>query len=178
LKNKAEDIVKVKGPQRTPFDIDDETGYSREQNAQTYTWIEWHGYNDSFTRWPEAKDLLIMYEDDYFKNHTWIWDNKPHWAYAKPEFMKLVQERDAIYWTPNTIASKVDINGKVAYITLQSTTPNLKEYRMKELPAGEWGRVEDSFDLPLKKKRHELAIRAVNLAGVTGPEHRIIIDSK
>jgi hypothetical protein len=178
LKNKTVDIIKVKGPERVPFDIDAETGYSKIQNAQTYTWIEWHAYSDSFTRWPEPKDLLIMYEDDYFKNNTWIWDNKPHWAYAKPEFMKLVQERNAIYWTPNTIASHVEISGKVAHIVFKSTTPNLKEYKMKELPDGEWGKAEESFNLPLKKQKYELVFRAVNMADVSGPEHRIIIDSK
>ena len=177
LKNKAADIIKVKGPERIPFDIDAETGYSKLQNAQTYTWIEWHGYNDSFTRWPEPKDLLIMYEDDFFKNNTWIWDDKPHWAYAKPEFMKLVQDRNAIYWTPNTIASQVEISGKVAHIVLKSTTPNLKEYQMKELPTGEWVKAEDSFDLPLKKQKYELVFRVLNLADVSGPENMIIIES-
>jgi two-component SAPR family response regulator len=147
------------------------------QNAQTYTWIEWHGYNDNFTRWPNAKDLLIMYEDDFFKNNTWIWDDKPHWAYAKPEFMKLVQDRNAIYWTPNTIASQVEISGKVAHIVLKSTTPNLKEYQMKELPTGEWVKAEDSFDLPLKKQKYELVFRVLNLADVSGPENMIIIES-
>ena len=175
LKNKVADIIKVKGTQRTPFDIDAETGYSKVQNAQTYTWIEWHAYSNSFTRWPEARDLLIMYEDDYFKNNIWIWGGKPHWAYTKPEFMKLVQDRVAIYWTPNTIASLVEINGKLAHIALQSTTPNLKEYQMKELSDGVWGRVEESFDLPLKKRKYDLVLRTVNLADVSGSEHRILI---
>jgi hypothetical protein len=178
LKNKAADIVKVKGPERIPFDIDAETGYSREQNAQTYTWIEWHGHNDMFTVWPNHQELLIMYEDEYFKNHTWIWGEKPHWAYAKPEFMKLVQDRNKIYWTPNTIASQVDINGDIAHIVLRSETPNLKEYQMKDLSTGEWGKVEDNFDLKLKKRKYELVFRTVNLADVAGPEHKIIIDSK
>jgi hypothetical protein len=178
LKNKAADIVKVKGPDRVPFDIDPETGYSKEQNAQTYTWIEWHAFNNVFTAWPDDTTLLIMYEDDFFKNNIWIWGGKPHWAYAKPEFMKLVQDRNKIYWTPNTIASKVDINGKVAHIMLQSATPNLKEYQMKILPSEEWDRVEDNFDLNLKKRKYELLLRAVNLADVSGPEHRIIISSK
>jgi hypothetical protein len=40
--------------------------------------------------------MLSMYEDDYFKNHTWIWGGKPHWAYAKPEFMRLVKDRDSL----------------------------------------------------------------------------------
>ncbi|HPF01771.1 MAG TPA: transglutaminase-like domain-containing protein [Bacteroidales bacterium] len=178
LKNNAADIVKVKGPQRIAFDVDAETGYSKVQNARTYTWIEWHGYNDPFTRWPVEKDLLIMYEDDFFKNNTWIWGGKPHWAYAKPEFMKLIQDPNEIYWTPNTIVSQVEIDGKLAHIRLESTTPNLKEYQVKELPAGEWNKTEAGFKLPLKAKRHELLIRTVNLAGVTGPEHRIILDTK
>jgi hypothetical protein len=176
LKNKAADIVKVKGPGRVPFDIDAETGLSREQNAQTYTWIEWHGHNDLFTVWPNHQELLIMFEDDYFKNNTWIWGNKPHWAYAKPEFMKLVQDRDVIYWTPNTISSKVEIEADTAHIELVSDTPNLREYQMKELPAEEWITTDNKLNVKLKKRKAELLFRVVNLAGIAGPEHRIVID--
>ncbi|HBH83444.1 MAG: hypothetical protein A2X05_15265 [Bacteroidetes bacterium GWE2_41_25] len=178
LKNEAADITKVKGPERIPFDIDAETGISKVRNAQTYTWIEWHGYNNMFTVWPDHQELLIMYDDDFFKNNTWIWEGKPHWAYAKPEFMKLVQERDKIYWTPNTIVSQVNIDGNVAHIGLTSQTPNLKEYQMKELPSGEWKPVTEKFDMELKKKEYELVFRTVNLADINGPEHRIIIESK
>lgn len=178
LKNRAADIVKVKGPERIPFDIDTETGLSKEQNAQTYTWIEWHGYNDMFTAWPKYRELLIMYEDEYFKNHTWIWGGKPHWAYEKPQFMKLVQDRNKIYWTPNTIASQTDINGKIVHIVLRSDTTNLKEYQMKDLSTGEWIRVENNFLLKLKKKEYELVFRTINLADVTGPEHKIWLKIK
>jgi hypothetical protein len=178
LKNKAADIIKGKGPGRVPFDIDQETGLSREQSAQTYTWIEWHGYNNMFTVWPDYQDLLIMYADDYFKNHTWIWGGKPHWAYAKPEFMKPVSEREYIYWTPNTISSKVGIEGNNAHIELASETPNFKEYQMKETADGNWIKVNSKFDMKLKKRRYELTFRAINLADVSGPEYRIIIDSK
>ena len=178
LKNKCADIIKVKGPDRVPFDIDRETGLSKVQNAQTYTWIEWHGYNDMSTVWPEYKDLLIMYNDDYFKNHTWIWGGKPHWAYSKPEFMKLVTERDSIYWTPNTISSNVKITDNVARIRLTSATPNLKEYQMKQLPSGDWMKTEKDTDIKLKGEKMEFVFRAVNLANVTGPEHHIIIKSK
>lgn len=178
LKNKAADIIKVKGPNRVPFDIDAETGLDKVRNAQTYTWIEWHGNNDIFTIWPNHQELLVMYEDDYFKNNIWIWNSNPHWAYAKPEFMKKVQDRDKIYWTPNTIASKVKISGNVAHIELMSETPNLKEYQMMELPSGEWKTVNKKFDQKLEKKKYEWIFRSVNLANVTGPEHKIIIDSK
>jgi len=92
--------------------------------------------------------------------------------------MKLVQERDKIYWTPNTIVSQVNIDGNVAHIGLTSQTPNLKEYQMKELPSGEWKPVTEKFDMELKKKEYELVFRTVNLADINGPEHRIIIESK
>lgn len=178
LKNKAADIVKVKGPERVPFDVDKETGLSKVQNAQTYTWIEWHGYNDIFTAFPDNKEILIMYQDDFFKTHTWIWDKKPHWAYSHPESLKLVSNKDSIYWTPNTISSKVEITSDTAKIELTSDTPNLKEYQIKQLPSGEWMKKENAFVIRLTGKKTELTTRIVNLAGVTGPEHIIIIDSK
>ena len=178
LKNKAADIIKVKGPGRIPTDKDPETGTSKERSAQTYTWIEFHTYNDMFTSWPEHRTMLSMYADDYFMNHTWFWGGKPHWAYAKPEFMRLVKDRDALEWTPNTIASTVQIDGRVARISLQSETPNFKNYQMREGNAGDWRQVDESFSMELRKKRYELTLRTLNLAGVTGPEHKIMIIRK
>lgn len=177
LKNQAADLVKVKGPERIPFDIDSETGLSKVRNAQTYTWIEWHGYNNIFTVWPDHKELLIMYEDDFSRNNTWIWDGKPHWALDKPEFLKFETDRNKIYWTPNTIASIVNIEGRNCTIKLTSFTPNLKEYQMSE-SAGTWRSVGDSITFRLSKPDYELVFRAVNLVNVTGPEHRISIKSK
>jgi hypothetical protein len=175
LKNEAADIIKVKGPERIPFDIDTETGLSKIVNAMTYTWIEWHGYNNIFTVWPDYKELLIFYEDDYSRNNTWIWDGKPHWAYARPEFLKFVQESEKIYWTPNTIESKVFIDSDIAEIELISATPNLKEYQMKVLPSGNWTPIENKVNLTLKGKENSLIFRTVNFAKVTGPEHKIVI---
>ncbi|MBK8884899.1 MAG: transglutaminase domain-containing protein [Bacteroidales bacterium] len=178
LKNNCADIIKVKGPDRVPFDIDAETGLSKVQNAQTYTWIEWHCYNDLFTVFPDYKELLIMYNDDYFKSHTWIWDNKPHWAFSHPESLKLVNDRDSIYWTPNTISSTVGITDGIASIKLTSATPNLKEYQMKQLPSGTWMKTDKDQEIKLKGEKMEFVFRTVNLAGVTGPEHNIIIARK
>ncbi len=178
LKNKAADIIKVKGPDRIPTDADPETGTKKERSAQTYTWIEFHKYNDLFTKWPNEEFQLIMYDDDFFENNTWIWGGKPHWAYKQSEFMVKVKDRDAIEWTPNTIDSKVNIDGNVASIELASETPNLKEYQMKDSDDGEWKKVEDKFSVNLTEKKYDLTFRTMNLAGVTGPEHKIIIDSK
>ena len=177
LKNKAADVVVVKGPKRVPFDIDPETGTGKVRSAQTYTWIEWHGYNNIFTVWPNHKELLIMYEDEYFKNNTWIWNGKQHWAFSQPEFIKLVQDRDKIYWTPNTIASEVKIENNVAHVNLTSSTPNIKEYQMRELPSDDWKTTGDKIALKLREKEYEWAFRVVNQANVIGPEHKIVIKS-
>jgi hypothetical protein len=176
LKNKAADIKVVKGPERVQMNPYPGAESNWAEGAQTYTWIEWHGFNNIFTAWPDYTELLIMYEDDYFKNNTWIWDGKPHWAYDKPEFMKPVQDRNQIYWTPNTIKSNVNIEGDRANIELTSITPNFKEYQKLELGSAEWSRVDSSLTVDLRKARHEFLFRVVNIADVTGPEHRIAIE--
>ena len=178
LKNKAVDIVKVKGPERIIIDIDPETGTSKERSAQTYTWIEYHTYNNMFTVWPKHETKLTMYEDDYFKNNTWVWGGNPHWAYAQTDFMILEPNRDAIEWTPNTIDSKVSIEGHTAHIELISDTPNLKKYQMMALPSGEWHDVENNLDVNLTDDTHEFVFRIVNLADVTGPEYHVKIQAE
>jgi hypothetical protein len=182
LKNKAADIVLVKGPARTPIESDGVANakgvmiqHSRADFAQTYTWIEWESYNDRYTNWPESGhhvSILNMYEDDYFKNHKWIWDGKPHWAYGT-EFMKLVADRNAIEWTPNTIMGSVAVDGDMAHVNLYSETPNLKTYQMRELPQGEWRDVPPAVDLKVSAPEAAYVFRSVNLAGVAGPEYKI-----
>ncbi len=175
LKNKAADIVKVKGPNRTIIDKDPETGTGKERSAQTYTWIEYHTNNNMFTVWPNFETLLTIYADDYFNSNTWIWGDKPHWAYKKPEFMIREPNRKAIEWTPNTIESKVSFDSWTVHIELISDTPNLKEYQMKELPNGDWRKVESNLDINLIDDTHEFVFRIENLANVYGPEHHIKI---
>lgn len=175
LKNRTADITLVKGPDRIPGGRNPETVTSWERSARTYTWIEFHTHNDVFTAWPGHETMLSIYEDEYVENNTWIWDDKPHWAYDKPEFMRMVKDRDAIEWTPNTIASEIRIQGNVAMIRLRSETPNLKEYQVKEMPSGDWLRVDASFTVDLSQQRHEWHFRTMNLAGVPGPVHRIVI---
>lgn len=176
LKNEAADIVMVKSLDRIPTKFDETLERSKESFARTYTWIEYHTNNNMFTVWPNHETLLTMYADDYFKNNTWIWGDQPHWAYKKPEFMILEPNRDAVEWTPNTIGSEVSIEGHVAHIKLISDTPNLKEYQMKELPFGDWQKVEDNLEIDLTGNTHEVVFRAVNLAGIFGPEHHVKIE--
>jgi len=119
---------------------------------------------------------MNMFADGYFKDHMWIWDGKPHWAY-NTEFMKLIPDRKSFEWTPNVIASTVYITGNIAAIKLKSNTPNLKTYQMKDQSDGVWKNIPDSVEIKLVKEKNEIVFRAVNLAEVSGPEHRIFISN-
>ncbi len=176
LKNKTADIDLVKGPDRIPATVFPElNNVNKEQVASMYTWLSWDKYNNRYSIWPNDSSDLVMYEDVYFKNHTWLWDGKPHWAY-NTKYMNLVSDRNEIEWTPNTIASKVVIEGSKARIELNSNTPNLKTYQMKEMPDGDWQDVSNAVEIALKKDKNEMVFRTINLADVTGPEHKVIIE--
>jgi hypothetical protein len=176
LKNKGKDLVLVDGPNRNPINIDEETGTSKERYAQTYTWVEWHAYNDMFTNWGDYKTLMLMYEDDYFNSHTWIWDGKPHWAYDT-EYLVTEKNRNAIEWTPNSLNSQVEVEGQEANIIISSYMPNLKEYQMKIDGNDQWTPVDDTLIIELKNQQHELLFRGVNLAEISGPIHKVLIVS-
>ena len=62
---------------------------------------------------------------------------------------------------------------------ISSSTPNLNEYQARETGGDEWLPVEPTFTIGREKltgERHEWRLRAVNLAGVAGPEHRLVIE--
>ena len=183
LKNRMADVKLLKGAARTPIEFDgvvnkngDTVKVSKAYFARTYTWIEWEKSNNRFMLWPAFDSKLNMYQDDYFRNHTWIWDGKPHWAYNKPEYMVRVNARKAIEWTPNTVSSKVTLAGNKAHIELTSNTPNLKTYQLKVMPDGKWEDIANTIDRELKSDTNEMIFRVMNAAGVTGPEHKIILE--
>ena len=183
LKNKAADVILVKGADRTPIEDDQIANNkgvyikkTKEQFAQWYTWLEWETSNDRYTAWPGFSSKLNMYQDEYFKSHTWIWDGKPHWAY-NTDHVKYVVDRKAIEWTPNTILGNVEIKNNSANISLTSVTPNLREYQMKKLPEGKWIKCDSIMSLPLNGDKLELAFHAVNLADVSGPEYKVVLTS-
>ncbi|MBL7698269.1 MAG: hypothetical protein JNK79_08930 [Chitinophagaceae bacterium] len=183
LKNKAADIVLVKGAGRTVIADDgvaNEKGVyvkrTKEQFAQWYTWLEWDMNNNRYSAWPDFNGRLTMYNDEYFKNHTWIWDGKPHWAY-NTEHVKYVDERKAIEWTPNTINGNVHIGADSVNITLASITPNFKEYQVKLSPQAEWVKCDSSVTLALDKNTLELSFHAVNVSDVSGPEYKVVLTS-
>lgn len=185
LKNKVADVQLVKGPSRRIIGSDgvaNAQGVMIEKTtadfAQTYTWIEWESYNDRYTNWSESGrhvSILNMYEDDYFKNNTWIWDGKPHWAYAVKDHLIRIPDRDAIEWTPNIIRSTVSVENGVAYIKLDSETPNLRSYQMRRSSDDAWQEIPSTAEVDLSDEGEALVFRAVNLAGVSGPEHNVVI---
>jgi hypothetical protein len=175
FKNKAADIELVKGPERTITELYPGLDISRESFARVYTWLSWGKFNDRYSNWPDTKtDYMLFYEDEYFRNNVWLWDGKRHWAYDT-EFMILVKDRQAIEWTPNVITSEVAIGKDVANIKLNSITPNLKAYQVRHTPDGDWKDTSPRITLELKKDTNEFLFRAINLAAVPGPEHKVVI---
>ncbi len=179
LKNKAADITIVKGPDRTPIETDslkDVKGkfikHDKQWFAQWYTWLEWDQSSDRFSAWPDFHTKLNMYKDDYFKNNTWYWDGKPHWAY-KTNDVNFQEHRDAIEWTPNTIDAETKIEEGVAKFRLKSATPNFKEFQIKRGVDGKWLKCDSVVDVVLSEPAKTYYFRTVNVAGVTGPEYRI-----
>jgi hypothetical protein len=175
LKNGAADIKMVNGPGRVPVDLDSQYGKTREDFAGVYTNIEWNKQNDLYVHWPTDSSYQIMYDDDYFKKHTWIWDGKPHWAYHTPH-MVLVADRKAIEWTPNTIATKVTIDGDSVNISAISSTPNFKTFQLRRPADTGWAAIPATVSLPLEGAKNQFDLRVVNAAGVTGPVHTVIIE--
>ena len=150
---------------------------TKERFAQTYTWIEWESVNNRFTAWPDNSSELAklnMFADDYFKNNTWIWDGKPHWAYNTKN-MILVSDRNALYWTPNTIKAEVKMEGEIASIDLSSNTPNRMSYQMQDSPDGEWKDISNPVTVSLKSSRNEILFRSTNMAGVSGIPYKVIV---
>ena len=182
LKNKAADVVLVKGPDRIPIEVDslkDKNGIYRTRNkewfARWYTWLEWDRSANRFSAWPAFTSKLNMYRDDYFTSHTWFWDGKPHWAYNTSD-VQYQDTRDAIEWTPNVIDADAAIGNSHAEIKLRSLTPNFKEYEMNI--NGSWVRCDSVVNVELNKDREEFLFRAVNIADVAGPEYKIAFTIK
>jgi hypothetical protein len=176
LKNKGADIMLMKGPNRVATPFDSEQKRSKELFARIYTWVEWEMSNDRYTRWPHFDSKLNMYEDRYFKDHVWLWDGKPHWAYGT-KYLNAVTDRGAIEWTPNTVASEVDIRGTEATIALKTATPNLKAFQMRTSPEAMWVDVSEQVHPGLKDGINRFEFRTLNLAGISGPVHTVVIQN-
>jgi len=175
LADGAAGVVRVQGLDRKPVPRGkyDQWGLT----PKAYAFVGWRQQADRFTIWPkQGSSAEVVYDDEYFQTHTWYMNGRKHWAYDSGYFQR-IEDRGAIYWTPNVLDVTVSIQGAAAQVEIISCTPNLKEYQMRQEGSG-WEPVGKSFSLSLSKASDEWRLRAVNLAGVAGPEHRLAIESK
>jgi len=174
LRNNAADVTLVNGPDRIPIDKLEEA----ETGPGTYRWLSWELQGDRHSNWPKFfSSALVVLDDDYFRGHTW-WragNTNRHWAYAADYFVP-VKHREWIEWTPNVLQVKASIDGSTLQGTITSSTPNLLEYQIRELPNGDWRKVDAAFTLSLSGERLEWNLRAVNRAGVAGPLYHLLVE--
>jgi hypothetical protein len=176
LKNGAADVRIVQGPERIRVAEPEEP----EGGPQTYRWLTWEIQGNRHSNWPgHHSSALVLWEDDYARNHVWwrIGRSNRHWAYEADYFVP-TSHRDWIEWTPNVLQVEISLRGRELDGKITSSTPNLKEYQIREASGGEWRPIEALFTLPLTRSKHEWRLRSVNLAGVSGPEHRVAVERK
>ncbi len=175
LRDGAANVVRVRGPERKPVARvrDDTWG----QTPRTYAWISWYPDGNRHTIWPkQISSIEVVYDDEYWRTHTWYRNGKKHWAYDAGYF-RPVEDRRLIEWTPNVLDVTACINGDTAEIQITSCTPNLKEYQINN-PDGEWRPVKERFTIHLVGNREQRLLRSVNLVGVCGPEYELVIEQR
>jgi hypothetical protein len=175
LRDGAADVVRAQGPERKPVTrVSDDTW---GQTPRTYTWISWYRQGNRHTIWPkQISSVEVVYDDEYWRSYTWYRGGKKHWAYDAGRF-RPVSDRRLIEWTPNVLDVKARIDGDLAHILITSSTPNLDQYQMKNT-GGQWRTVEQRSMIRLSGDRELRLLRSVNLAGVCGPECRLVIERR
>jgi hypothetical protein len=177
LKNQAKDVDLVVGPDRKK--VQPRLLFS----PHCYRFVCYELAGDRHTQSGWTSGAPVVWEDEYFKTHTWYrWEEpdggkaRPHWGLRGNNFIR-VGHREWIEWTPNVTSVKATVRGGVARVRLASNTPNFDRYEMRQ-PAGRWEKTEASFDLKLEGPRIERELRAVNAAAVAGPVSRLLIEQQ
>jgi len=172
IRNGGADVVRVDGPDRAPQPRERDESWGR--TPRTYNFVSWILQGDLHSSWPQQRSSVeIVYDDEYWRTHTWFRDGREHWAYKAGYFLPIAQ-RGWIEWTPNVLRVRTTIQGTTAHVRINSCTPNFKEYQMKS-EGGNWEAVENTLSLQLSQPRHEWRLRSVNVMNVPGPEHHLII---
>jgi hypothetical protein len=150
-------------------------------SPHTYRFVSYELTGDRHTQSGWSSAALAVWEDPYFKEHTWrrwatpLGGKAPvHWAWRRNFFVR-VAHRDWIEWTPNVISVQADITGEIARVRLRSHTPNFAHYEMRE-PGGRWVETGNDFRLALEGPRVERQFRSMNIAGVAGPISHLVIE--
>ena len=174
LRDGAKNVVRVKGPERTPLvPVEDE---SWGRSARTYAWVSFYSEGNRFTQWPKrVGGFELVWEDEAFKTRTWYRSGRKHWAYDAKRFKPVM--REVLEWTPNVLDVRSEVSGDTVEILIKSSTPNLREYQARR-GKGAWERVKECFTLRLGAVREELRLKAVNSRGVSGPEHLLLLERR
>ena len=177
LKNEGKDVDLVVGPERRKV---------RPQllfSPHCYRFVAYELTGDRHTQSGWSSGALVVWEDEYFKTHTWYRWSEPsggraavHWALRQNHFVRLAH-RDWIEWTPNVTSVKTTVQGEVARVRLQSHTPNFDRYEIRR-PGGRWEKTAADLNIKLEGPRIECEFRSVNKAGVAGPVYNLLIEKE
>lgn len=177
LKNEGKDVDLVVGPERKK--VKPRLLFS----PHTYRFVSYEIAGDRHTQSGWNSGALAVWEDEYFKTHTWYRWSTPlegkapmHWALRRNFFVR-VAHRDWIEWTPNIVNVRAEIQGASARVCLRSNTPNFERHEMRR-PGGRWEKVGTDFALQLEGRRVEREFRSINVAGVAGPISRLLIEQE
>ena len=171
IKNEAKDVRRCYGVQRIDLEKD------FPEATETYRWVNWEIDTNRFTAFPSfGSSAAVLLDDEYSLNNTWYRDGKENWAYAANYFVHTVH-RSWIEWTPYVIQSYVKIDGNELRVRLTASAPNLKSYQIR-YAEGTWKDCLDIVEMKIPDNGVRLFFRAMNVAGVSGPEHKITIASE
>jgi hypothetical protein len=177
LKNAAKDVDLVVGPDRKK--VKPRLLFS----PHTYRFVAYELTGDRHTQSGWSSGAMAVWEDEYFKTHTWYRWATPlegkapkHWALRQNFFVR-VAHRDWIEWTPNVVSVRAEIKGGVARVRLRSHTPHFDRHEMRR-PSGRWEKTGTDFELKLEGLRVEREFRSVNVAGVAGPVSLLRIEQE
>lgn len=172
LRDGARSVVRVKGPERSPQPPEEDESWGR--TARTYAWVSFYSEGNRFGRWPvPIGGFELVPDDDAFRSRTWYREGKKHWAYAAGRFKPV--DRQALEWTPNVLEVRTEMQGNSVEIRIRSSTPNLREYQIRR-GQGAWEHVEERFSVDLDVAARGMRLRAVNSAGVPGPETPVQVE--
>ena len=135
LKNAGRDLDLVVGPERKKVKA------HLLFSPHTYRFVAYELTGDRHTQSGWSSGALAVWEDEYFKKHTWYRWALPlggkapvHWAVRRNFFVR-TPHREWIEWTPNIVEVRAGIQGSTARVRLRSHTPNFQHYQAR-LPGG------------------------------------------
>lgn len=178
LKDGAKSVDLVTGPERKKVQP------SLLFSPHCYRFVAYEVAGDRHTQTQWSQGAMVVFEDEYFKTHTWYRWGAPlsakmaaeHWASKYNAFLR-VAHREWLEWTPNVTKVDTSVQGNLARVQLCSNTPNFARYEMRR-PGQPWEKIEAKTSVKLEGRRIELEFRAVNAAGVAGPTSAALIEQQ